>query len=53
MSLGSKTTPAPPSVSGTAVLAYASTGTSAAIASSSGTQKPSCSLIEMYTLAVR
>ena len=39
--------PAPPSVSGTAAAEYASTGTPAAMASTSGTQKPSCSLSEM------
>src|SRR6185369_13954641 len=50
-SFGANCTPAPASVSGTAAAAYASTGTSAAIASTSGTQKPSCSLIEMYTAA--
>src|SRR5829696_3116837 len=43
-SFGVNSTPAPPSVSGTAPAAYASTGTLAAIASTRGTQNPSCSL---------
>src|SRR5471032_2386787 len=45
-SFGANWTPAPPSVSGTAAAAYARIGTSAAIASTRGTQKPSCSLSE-------
>ena len=51
--LGRELHPAPPSVSGTAAALYASTGTSIAMASTSGTQNPSCSLKEMYTLEAR
>src|SRR5258708_26609588 len=45
--------PAPPSVSGTAVRARATIGTSNAIASTRGTQNPSCSLRQTSTSARR
>ena len=51
--LGVEQTPAPASVSGTAAAANATMGTPWCIASSSGTQNPSCSDADTNTSADR